>query len=132
MGQRLTPGNHTSRDAGFTLLELLVVLLIVGLIAAIATPSVTGSIQRAREAALAENLQVMRRAIDEHHADTGSYPRDLDTLVAARYISHVPEDPVAERDAAWQLVLTDQGDGVRDVRSRVSEAGSNGKPYSEW
>ena len=53
------------------------VLAIVGLLAAIAVPSVEGAITRAEEAALRENLSVMRRALDDHFADAGTYPADL-------------------------------------------------------
>lgn len=118
-------------EAGFTLLELLVVLFIVGLIAAIAAPNVTAAITRAREAALAENLFVMRRALDDYYADTESYPPDLATLVTEGYLRHIPEDPVAANGAGWTLERRDTG-GVFDIRSTVTDPGLNDIAYSEW
>ncbi|WP_181868901.1 type II secretion system protein [Yoonia sediminilitoris] len=129
MGHRLRIGR---RDAGFTLIELVVVLFIVGLLAAIAVPSVSGALVRAREAALIENLSVMRRAIDDYRGDLGLYPPDLGTLAEARYISIVPDDPVAGEDVDW-LVIEDQDEGgVRDVRSAATGVGTNGVAYREW
>ena len=120
-----------AREAGFTLVELLLVLAIVGLLAAIAVPSVQGAITRAEEAALRENLSVMRRALDDHFADAGAYPQDLATLVERRYIRFVPDDPVAPEGAGWEVVPGEEG-GVADVRSTSAEPGTDGRPYAEW
>ena len=106
-------------------------LAVVGLLAAIAVPSVVGVVTRAEEAALRENLAVMRRALDDHFADAGAYPPDLETLVERRYIRFVPDDPVSAPDAGWDAVPHLDG-GVADVRSTSSEAGTDGRPYSEW
>ena len=127
VGDRAGP----DRQAGFTLVELLLVLAIVGLLAAIAVPSVQGAITRAEEAALRENLSVMRRALDDHFADTGAYPETLETLVDRRYLRFVPDDPVAPEGAGWGTVEGDDG-GVADVRSTSAEPGTDGRPYAEW
>jgi general secretion pathway protein G len=111
--------------------ELLVVLLIVGLLAALAVPNVTGAIQRAREAALRENLHVMRGALDDYFADTASYPNSLDDLVEGRYLRFVPEDPVAGEDAGWEVETGPSG-GIRDVRSTSDDRASDETVYSEW
>ena len=111
--------------------ELLVVLLIVGILAAIAVPNVSGAIQRAREAALRENLQVMRHALDDYFADTASYPASLDALVEGRYIRFVPEDPVAEEGAGWDLERVGEG-GIVDVRSTSDALALDETRYSEW
>lgn len=103
----------------------------MGLLAAIAVPSVLGVIDRAEEAALRENLAVMRRALDDHFADTGAYPDDLAVLVERRYIRFVPSDPVAPEGAGWDAV-PGEGGGVADVRSTSNEPGGDGRPYSEW
>ena len=66
---------------GFTLLELLVVMTIIGILAAIAVPALKNSPQRAREATLKEDLFAMRSVIDQYHGDKGNYPADLATLV---------------------------------------------------
>lgn len=120
-----------SPEAGFTMAELLVVLLIVGLLAAIAVPNVSGSIIRARETALRENLQVMRRALDDYFADTAGYPASLQVLVDEKYIRFVPEDPVADESAGWTTETNDAG-GIVEVRSTSDDLASDGTTYSEW
>ena len=120
------------RDAGFTLAELVIVVLIVGLLAALAVPNVSGAIMRAKETALLENLRVMRSAIDDYHADKAAYPEKLSDLVTQRYITAIPDDPVAGKDTPWFLVYDlDQG-GVQDVRSAADGVGTNGIAYREW
>ena len=121
-----------ARQKGFTLLELLVVLLIVGLIAALATPNVTASIKRAKEAALAENLAVMRRAIDDYYGDKGSYPAELEALVTERYLRFIPDDPFHDAKAAWAVVEGSGDNGIEDIHSFSQEVGRNGEPYNEW
>lgn len=128
----MDPRSPTGRaERGFTVAELLVVLLIIGLLAAIAVPNVNGALLRAREAALRENLSVMRRALDDHFADKGTYPAALNVLVDERYLRFIPDDPVAGAGQGWETE-TAAGGGIADVRSGSSEAGSDGVPYSEW
>lgn len=116
---------------GFTVAELLVVLLIVGLLAAIAVPNISGTIERAREAALREDLSVMRRALDSYFADTGAYPASLNDLVEKRYLRDIPADPIAGRDKGWEVEQAREG-GISDVRSAADGTGSDGVPYGEW
>ena len=130
MEQR-SPIGSKGKEAGFTLLELLVVLMIVGLIAAIATPNVLNAVTRAREAALVENLSVMRRALDDHFSDRLAYPAQLQNLVQDGYLRNIPDDPVADDGAGWQVTFAQAG-GVIDVHSSSTEAGLNGVPYNEW
>ena len=118
-------------EAGFTLLELLVVLFIVALIAGIAAPNVTAAITRAREAALAENLNVMRRALDDYYSDKEAWPAELDDLVKLGYLRSIPDDPVAGKGAAWALEKADVG-GIMDLHSGSVDTGLNGIPYSDW
>lgn len=120
------------RDAGFTLVELVIVLFIVGLLAALAVPSVSGAMARAQEAALLENLTVMRRAIDDYHADTGNYPETLQILADQNYISFVPIDPIAGEDVSWIIIQDLAVGGVSDVRSGAAGTGANGVAYREW
>lgn len=127
--------NGNAAAGGFTLLELLVVLVLVALLASLATPLVTGSIERAEESALKENLFVLRKAIDGYYADHAAYPSALEDLVDERYIRAVPEDPVTGSKGTWVLVRnrTDRGrGGIRDVHSGAEGKGSEGVPYSEW
>ncbi len=127
---RLSPTGKRSEE-GFTLMELVVVLFIVALLAALAIPSVSRSLTRAEETALQQNLAVMRKAIDDYRADRAAWPEDLSALVEARYIRGVPDDPVTGTDD-WALEDADEEDGIDDVHSASSKIGLNGIPYSEW
>src|SRR5262249_33669046 len=92
-------------DRGFTLLELLVVMTIVGILAAIAVPALRDSPQRAREATLKEDLFTMRSVIDQFHGDKGFYPPDLPTLVTEGYLRKIPIDPMTKSAETWVTVL---------------------------
>src|SRR4030095_7617189 len=119
---------------GFTLIELLVVLAIVAMLLSIVTPRYFGSISRAEESALKENLHTLRDAIDKHFADTGRYPDSLEQLATKRYIRSVPDDPVTKSAATWAIVPPPDPalGGVFDIKSGAKGAGRNGKPYEEW
>jgi prepilin-type N-terminal cleavage/methylation domain-containing protein len=122
------------RARGFTFIELLLVLFLVALLASIVAPVVTGSLQRARESTLREDLRVLRKAIDDHYADTGLYPATLDDLVSKRYLRAVPVDPVTGRADSWVLERASSGAtaGISDVRSGSEERDGEGVPYREW
>ncbi len=124
-----------TRVRGFTLMELLLVLALIALLASLVTPVVTGSVHRARESTLKENLFAMRKAIDDYYADNGGYPAELELLVQKRYLRKVPADPLTERSDSWVLVRTDddgKGNGIIDVHSGSEEKDSNSVPYKEW
>lgn len=107
------------RGAGFTLIEILVVMAIVATLLTIAVPRYFNQSDRAKEAVLRQDLAVMRDAIDKHYGDLGVYPESLDALVARKYLRRIPPDPVTESDATWVTVPPEdpaQG-GVFDVRS---------------
>ena len=118
---------------GFTLVELLVVLAIIGVLLGIALPRYFGSEDRAKEAVLKENLYRMREAIQHYYADKGKYPEQLESLAAEKYLRAVPPDPLTERADTWVVVAPpDPGKGgVYDVKSGAPGAGADGKPYSE-
>lgn len=118
-------------EAGFTLMELVVVLFIVALLAALAIPSVSRSLVRAEETALAQNLMVIRKAIDDYRADRAEWPADLAALVEARYINAVPEDPVTD-EPIWAMTEAEGESGITDVHSMSSEIGLNGVAYNRW
>lgn len=123
------------RSRGFTLLELLFVLVIVALLAGLVGPLLTGSIDRAREAALKQDLYVLRKAIDDHYADHGSYPGELSELVDKRYLRRVPADPVTEAPDTWVAVRADSGrgsGGIVDVRSGSEREANDGTFYRDW
>jgi general secretion pathway protein G len=115
--------------SGFTLIELMVVMAIIALLMTIAAPRYFKHVDRAREAALRETLNVMRDSIDKFHGDTGHYPMDLEELVNRHYLKRVPVDPVSERSDTWILVPLPDEPGVWDVHSG---AGGEAKLYADW
>ena len=130
--------NH-KKDAGFTLVELMIVMAIVGVLAVVAIPSYVGAVRQAREAVLKEDLHVMRAAIDSYTADKQKAPQSLEDLVNEGYLKKIPVDPMTRAADSWQtstsdaLHSVDQTDpGIDDVHSGSQEQGSDGQPYSEW
>lgn len=101
---------------GFTLIELVVVMTLIGLLLSIAAPRFLGSIDKGRENVRRQNIAALRGAIDQFRADSGRYPETLDELVARRYLREVPLDPVTER-SDWRIVPPQEPDkGVYDVQ----------------
>lgn len=126
--------SRLKNTAGFTLIELLVVLAILATLLSLAAPRYAGSVDKAREAVLKENLAGMRTAIDRHFADTGRYPESLADLVAKRYLRKIPDDPVTDSAATWVIVAPGEGQagGVADIRSGATGKARNGTQYRDW
>ncbi len=124
----------TGRRRGFTLVELLVVMAIIGTLLTIAVPRYFRSIQRSREAVLRQDLTTLRESIDKFYGDTGKYPQTLALLVEKRYIRSIPVDPIAKAADKWIVVNAEdpEDNGVRDVKSGAEGMGENGVPYVEW
>ncbi len=125
------------RSSGFTLLELIVVVTIMGVLVSIALPNYRNSVLQAKEAVLRENLYRLRDLIDQYQSDKGRYPETLESLVRDGYLRKVPPDPMSpgpgveippETDSSSSEALT----GVYDVKSSSSQVGMNGVAYSEW
>ena len=98
-------GTRTSRsDSGFTLIELIIVIAIIGIIATMAVAQMRTAPQRAREAVLKEDLFAIRDVIDQYFADKGKYPESLDSLIEDGYLRKLPVDPITGSDESWQTV----------------------------
>ncbi len=117
---------------GFTMIELMIVVSIVGILATLAVPSYQGTLLRAREAALRQDLFTMRDVLDQHRADQGKYPPSLQALVDAGYLRAIPNDPFTNLATTWQEITTPVEEGVVDVFSGSDLVGTNGEPYNRW
>jgi len=120
---------------GYSLVELMIVVAIIGLLVALAVPSFQQSAVKAREAALKQNLQTIRTVLDQHYADKGFYPPSLATLVEAGYLRQIPVDPFTETGDAWVIEFEETPDedaGIFDVHSGSDAVSTRGTPYNEW
>jgi len=116
---------------GFTLLEMVVVLAIAGILAAIVAPVAIPALTRAREASLQQDLKVMRKLIDDYYGDKGAFPPTLKALAEQGYLRAIPGDPVNAGRPQWKTVPAKEG-GISDIHSFSNERGTNGVPYSQW
>ena len=133
------PSRLRRRQAGFTLVELLVVLAIISILASMAVVQYRNSIQLANEAVLTTNLVRMRDAIDQYYADKGKYPASLDALVTDHYLRKIPEDPFTKSSDTWQTVPAEPDPanpsadpGIYDVKSGAQGQVLDGRNFSDW
>jgi general secretion pathway protein G len=135
-----TPASRSRRSQqGFTLLELMIVMIIIMTLAAIAIPSYMNNVRHAREAVLKEDLHTMRTAIDSYTVDKEKAPQTLDDLVQAGYLKAMPVDPFTHRSDTWLAVQDDSlmtidqtQSGISDVHSGAQETASDGTSYNTW
>jgi general secretion pathway protein G len=136
-------GRGTPRQSGFTLIELIVVVAIIGILATIAVPAMRTAPQRAREAALKEDLFTLRSCLDQFHADRGRYPAALDEMVSMGYLRGVPVDPVTSSKDSWVVVYEqatgeederqrEAGQGIIDIHSGSDQVALDGTRYADW
>lgn len=132
--KRVIPAKAGSQVFGFTLIELLVALTIIALLLSLVTPRYFGTLTRAEESVLKENLYLLRDALDKHFADTGLYPATLEELVTKKYLRNIPPDPITQSTTTWIVIApTDPKLGaVYDIKSGAKGNGRDGKPYDTW
>jgi len=129
---------RTGRNTGFTLLEMMIVMIVMGILLSIALPIYTQSVVRAHEAVLRNDLFELRKLISQYTLDKQKAPQGLDDLVQAGYLKELPRDPMTH-EANWEphqeevLMSVDQQEaGIDDVHSASNAMSSDGTAYSSW
>jgi general secretion pathway protein G len=130
---------RAEREGGFTLVELMVVMMVIAILTAIAVPAYTTYIRNAKEATLREDLHVMRSAIDAYTVDKQKAPQSLDDLVQSGYLKAMPKDPFTQRTDTWVPAQSDMmgsidqtESGIDDVHSGAQMSASDGSSYATW
>ncbi|MBV9085098.1 MAG: type II secretion system protein [Acidobacteriaceae bacterium] len=126
-------------QAGFTLIELMVVMAVISVLLAIALPIYQKSIIRAKESVLRNNLFALRTMIDEYTVDKQQAPQSLQDLVSEGYLRQIPQDPMTGSDQTWRIIMEDTPvgsssapPGIFDVKSGSDKTSLEGTPYSDW
>jgi len=140
MVRRMQSGSRGRRArAGFTMIELMIVMAIVTIIIWVAVPLYQKSIIRAKESVLKNNLFTMRVVIDEYTYDKQKAPQTLQDLVSEGYLRQIPADPITRSATTWRVIMEDamssvnqNEPGIFDVRSGSDQMSLEGTPYSEW
>jgi general secretion pathway protein G len=135
--KRTSHGLAMKRTEGFTLIELMTVMVIIIVLASVGLALYANSVRNSREAVLKQDLTEMRKAIDAYYADKQKYPATLEDLVTDKYLRRIPEDPITKA-VDWQTTMSDRDPanpsaepGIADVKSNASGTSIDGTPYSD-
>jgi general secretion pathway protein G len=122
--------------SGFTIIELVVVMSIIGILLTLAQPNYRQATIKAKEAALKRDLATFRDVIDQYYADQGQYPPSLTDLVGKGYLRQMPADPFTRSSDTWVEIYleSEEGEegGVFDVHSGSDLVALDGTAYNEW
>src|SRR3569832_2002948 len=126
-------------QAGWTLIELMVVMTLIIVLSTIALAQYKNSIRQTKEAVLKSDLFHMRESIDQYYADKGSYPSSLQALVSEGYLRRIPEDPITKSADTWVTTqaeldptATSSSLGIFYVKSGADGVSLDGTRYSDW
>lgn len=121
--------------AGFTLIEILVVMVIIAILLSLVAPRYFETVERSKESTLKHDLIIMRDAIDKFYSDTGKYPDSLEDMVQRKYLRAIPEDPITGRVDTWAYSppedINIQGT-LYDIHSGAEGTASDGSNYADW
>jgi general secretion pathway protein G len=127
------------RAAGFTFVELMVVITIIVIIISMAIPIYSKTILRSKESVLKNNLFTLRTVIDNYTYDKQKAPQSLQDLVSEGYLRDVPVDPMTGSNQSWKTIMEDASQsvdqtqpGIFDVKSGSDKTSLDGTPYSDW
>ena len=137
--QQATPA-RAPQTSGFTLMEMMIVMVLIVILAGIGLTMYGNSVQRAKEAVLKEDLFRMRDAIDQYYADKNKYPANLDALVSEKYLRAVPVDPFTgsaptagrPRRRIRIRAIRRLESGISNVKSGSDQTGLDGSRYADW
>lgn len=133
--------NSEFREKGFTLIELIIVITLIGILVGLGLPQFKNATKRAREAALKENLFTLRKLINQYLVDKGNYPQSLQTLVDEEYLYRIPDDPMTKSTDTWveipqvmtmEEMATGTMPGIMDVQSGSDGISTEGTAYNTW
>lgn len=120
---------------GFTLIEVLVVMVIIATLLSLVAPRYFETVERSKESTLKHDLIIMRDAIDKYYSDKGAYPDTLEDLVQHKYLRAIPEDPVSGRTDTWTVIppvdINIKG-AIYDIHSGAEGMASDGSNYADW
>ncbi len=130
----IMPTGKMNNNKGFTIIEMMTVIAIIGILAAIAAPIFQRSVIRAKEASLRNSLFVLRDVLDQYYADHGDYPESLEVLTQKKYIRSISKDPFTKSEETWILIPPEEEgfSGIYDIHSGSNKISLYGTPYNEW
>ncbi len=115
------------------MIELMVALAVIALLLTLVAPGYLNQEARAREEALRYNLHMLRKTLDDFHADKGHYPEKLDDLLSNKYLRAIPPDPMTGRNDSWQLIAAEGNHaGIYDIKSTAQGWAQDGTRYVDW